>query len=85
MRTIYFSDEDIKECKLALLRQNLNSLQSAFLTQYIVSLETKVDRVTEKIRFMLANFKQDEHIGSATDDDVLYDDLLDILEDKEVK
>lgn len=39
MRTIEFTDKDIKECKLALTGQNLTSLQSAFLMQYIINLE----------------------------------------------
>ena len=39
MRTIYFNEEDIKQCKLALVNQNLTSLQSAFLMQYINNIE----------------------------------------------
>lgn len=39
MRTIDFTDEDIKQCKLSLVNQNLDSLQSAFLMQYILNLE----------------------------------------------
>lgn len=39
MRTINFNEEDIKQCKLALAKQNLTSLQSAFLMQYITNIE----------------------------------------------
>ena len=39
MRTINFTEQDIKDCKLALANQNLTSLQSAFLGQYINNLE----------------------------------------------
>lgn len=41
MRTIPFNDEDIKECKLALVNQNLTSLQSAFLSQHITNIENE--------------------------------------------
>lgn len=41
MRTIQFNDEDIKECKLALVNQNLTSLQSAFLAQHITNIENE--------------------------------------------
>lgn len=47
MRTIEFTDEDIKECKLALLRQDLTSLQSAFLMQYITNLEQALNEIKE--------------------------------------
>lgn len=40
MRTIYFTDNDIKEAKLNLVNQTLTSLQSAFLMQYIINLES---------------------------------------------
>lgn len=39
MRTINFNEEDIKQCKLALAKQNLTSLQSAFLMQHIINIE----------------------------------------------
>lgn len=39
MRTINFNEEDIKQCKLALAKQNLTSLQSAFLMQHITNIE----------------------------------------------
>ncbi len=44
MRTIYYNDEDIKKCKLALVNQNLTSLQSAFLKQYINNLEYELQQ-----------------------------------------
>lgn len=43
MRRINFTDEDIKECKIALVNQNLTSLQSAFLIQYINNLEDELE------------------------------------------
>lgn len=49
MRTIEFNNEDIKECKLALLRQNLTSLQSAFLMQHITNLEQALNEIKEYI------------------------------------
>lgn len=39
MRIINFSEEDIKQCKLALAKQSLTPLQSAFLMQYITNIE----------------------------------------------
>lgn len=45
MRTIEFNNEDIKECKLALLRQDLTSLQSAFLMQHITNLEQSLNEI----------------------------------------
>lgn len=44
MRTIYFTEQDIKDCKLALANQNLTSLQSAFLGQYINNLEGQLQQ-----------------------------------------
>lgn len=49
MRTIEFNNEDIKECKLALLRQDLTSLQSAFLMQHITNLEQALNEIKEYI------------------------------------
>ncbi len=49
MRTIEFNNEDIKECKLALLRQDLTSLQSAFLMQHITNLEQALNEIKEII------------------------------------
>lgn len=44
MRTINFTEQDIKDCKLALVNQNLTSLQSAFLGQYINNLEGQLQQ-----------------------------------------
>lgn len=49
MRTIYFDDEDIKKCKFALVKQELTSIQSAFLVQYILNLEQKNQKQKEVI------------------------------------
>lgn len=50
MRTIEFNNEDIKECKLALVNQNLTSLQSAFLMQYITNLEIVLNEIREIVK-----------------------------------
>lgn len=50
MRTIEFNNEDIKECKLALLRQDLTSLQSAFLMQHITNLEQALNEIKDYIK-----------------------------------
>ena len=53
MRTIYYNDEDIKKCKLALVNQNLTSLQSAFLKQYINNLEYELQQKEDVIKQLL--------------------------------
>lgn len=45
MRTINFNEEDIKQCKLALAMQNLTSLQSEFLMQYITNIEQENEQL----------------------------------------
>lgn len=50
MRTIKFNNEDIKECKLALVNQNLTSLQSAFLMEYITNLEIVLNEIREIVK-----------------------------------
>lgn len=50
MRTINFNEEDIKQCKLALAKQNLTSLQSAFLMQYITNIEQENKQLKEDIK-----------------------------------
>lgn len=47
MRTINFSEEDIKQCKLALAKQNLTSLQSAFLMQHITNIEQENEQLKD--------------------------------------
>lgn len=47
MRTINFNEEDIKQCKLALAKQNLTSLQSAFLMQYITNIEQENEQLKD--------------------------------------
>lgn len=49
MRTINFNEEDIKQCKLALAKQNLTSLQSAFLMQHITNIEQENKQLKEAI------------------------------------
>lgn len=49
MRTIDFNNEDIKQCKLALVNQNLTSLQSAFLMQYITNLEQALNEIKKLV------------------------------------
>lgn len=49
MRTIEFNDNDIKQAKIALANQNLTSLQSAFLMQYINNLEGKIQWLEQEI------------------------------------
>lgn len=52
MRTINFNEEDIKQCKLALAKQNLTSLQSAFLMQYITNIEQENKQLKERIEYL---------------------------------
>ena len=52
MRTINFNEEDIKQCKLALAKQNLTSLQSAFLMQYIINIEQENKQLKERIEYL---------------------------------
>lgn len=49
MRTINFTDEDIKQAKLSLCRQDLTSLQSAILMQHITNLEDKIQWLEQEI------------------------------------
>lgn len=73
MRTIDFNNEDIKQCKLALVNQNLTSLQSAFLMQYITNLEQALNEIREYIESIkdepdadmyikLGDYKEFQHI-----------------------
>lgn len=50
MRTINFNEEDIKQCKLALTKQNLTSLQSAFLMQYINNIEQENKQLKDELK-----------------------------------
>lgn len=52
MRTINFSEEDIKQCKLALIKQSLTPLQSAFLMQYITNIEQENKQLQERIEYL---------------------------------
>lgn len=52
MRTIDFNDEDIKECKLALVNQHITPLQSAFLLQYINNIEANLDKLEQENEFL---------------------------------
>lgn len=49
MRTINFSEEDIKQCKLTLTKQSLTPLQSAFLMQYITNIEQENEQLKETL------------------------------------
>lgn len=60
MRTIEFNNEDIKECKLALLRQDLTSLQSAFLMQHITNLEQALNEIKGHINACGKELSKDE-------------------------
>lgn len=83
MRTIYFDDEDIKKCKLALVNQNLTSLQSAFLKQYINNLEYELQQ-KEYIINKAIKFVKDYKTEWTLNDEVLNDmnKLLEILDNK---
>ena len=91
MRTIYYNDEDIKKCKLALVNQNLTSLQSAFLKQYINNLEYELQQkedIINKIEdYLIKNnlfsYKYDEEeLYEIVTDDKARTDLLKILDNK---
>lgn len=65
MRTINFTEQDIKDCKLALANQNLTSLQSAFLGQYINNLEGQLqqkDNIIKEAREYLINTNYDSDL-----------------------
>ena len=65
MRTINFSEEDIKQCKLALTKQNLTPLQSAFLMQYITNIEQENKQLKEKLDCDLQwAFKYDKQVDN---------------------
>ena len=83
MRTIYFDDEDIKKCKLALVNQNLTSLQTAFLKQYINNLEYELQQ-KEYIINKAIKFVKDYKTEWTLNDEVLNDmnKLLEILDNK---
>ncbi len=59
MNRINFNDKDIKECKLALVNQNLTSLQSAFLMQHITNLEQALIDIKDKILNYNPYFQQE--------------------------
>lgn len=64
MRTINFNEEDIKQCKLALAKQNLTSLQSAFLMQYITNIEQENKQLKDnwnKLREWIVYNKHNEN------------------------
>lgn len=59
MRTINFNEEDIKQCKLALAKQNLTSLQSAFLMQYITNIEQENKQLKDNWNKLKEYIKQE--------------------------
>lgn len=58
MRTINFTEQDIKDCKLALANQNLTSFQSAFLGQYINNLEGQLQQKENIIKEVIEDLYQ---------------------------
>lgn len=76
MRTINFTEEDIKKSKLALVNQNLDSLQSAFLMQYITNLEATIYKVAD----ILKKIDLDKYVYTKTRQKEIIKDLLEILE-----
>ncbi len=88
MRTIEFNNEDIKECKLALLRQDLTSLQSAFLMQHITNLEQAIEEIKDKLLTYGETFDNNIHQQFQREclqiiDRVLGDDEVEIIEEDE--
>lgn len=64
MRIINFSEEDIKQCKLALAKQSLTPLQSAFLMQYITNIEQENKQLKDnwnKLREWIVYNKHNEN------------------------
>lgn len=60
MEQLYYTEYDIKKCKLALVNQNLTSLQSAFLSQYLYNIESELkykDNIIEEFLNYLDNNK----------------------------
>lgn len=77
MRTINFNEEDIKQCKLALAKQNLTSLQSAFLMQYITNIEQENKQLKDNWN------KLKKYINEANEDLYWtnnYDDILYVMQ-----
>ena len=60
MRTIEFSNDDIKECKIALVNQNLTPLQSAFLMQYITNLQQALIDINSSLKRLQNKILGDE-------------------------
>lgn len=74
MRTIYYNDEDIKKCKLALVNQKITPLQSAFLMQYITNLEEQLqqkDSTLNEIRQYVEEYTFDTYFVKASPQDIL--------------
>lgn len=82
MRTINFNEEDIKQCKLALAKQNLTSLQSAFLMQYITNIEQENKQLKDNWN-KLKECLKDVMNGSEADDKEFVETILDIIQEIE--
>lgn len=59
MRIINFSEEDIKQCKLALAKTSLTPLQSAFLMQYITNIEQENKQLKDNWNKLKEYIKQE--------------------------
>lgn len=62
---------------LKLIIQENESLESQLSQK-----ENKINEIREIVIKIQNNFKQDEHIGTAYDDDIFYDDIMKILEEE---
>ncbi len=82
MRTINFNEEDIKQCKLALAKQNLTSLQSAFLMQYITNIEQENKQLKDNWNKLKECLKDVMNSCNADDKDFV-ETILDIMQELE--
>lgn len=62
----------------------LKNKYTDYLENIITDLQQRINSAIKKLKQLDENFIQEEHIGSARDDDCEYEELLSILQDKEV-
>ena len=82
MRIINFSEEDIKQCKLALAKQSLTPLQSAFLMQYITNIEQENKQLKDNWNKLKECLKDVMNSCDADDKDFV-ETILDIMQEIE--
>ena len=67
-----------------LLRNNaLLNEENKQLKEQIQKYKEVIDKAKEKLIELAKNFKQEEHIGTAYDDDIFYEELFEIFKEVE--